>query len=88
MKGLRLRYKIPLIILIVAVVLAILWFTFLIRSVTVEGNTFFSEEEVANEYQGSFWQKNVLTNFVMDKLGFTEDPPYVRESELSYPSFG
>ena len=88
MKGLRLSIKIPLIILIVAAVLAILWFTFLIRDISVEGNTFFPEEEVAKEYQTSFWQKNMLTNMIMDKLGFTEDPPYVRESELSYPSFG
>ena len=82
MKGLRLSIKIPLIILIVAAVLAILWFTFLIRDISVEGNTFFPEEEVAKEYQTSFWQKNMLTNMIMDKLGFTEDPPYVRESEL------
>ena len=88
MKGLKLRYKIPLIIFIVAVLLAILWFVFLIREVTVEGNTFFPEEEVVKEYQDSFWQRNMLTNMIMDKLGFTDDPPYVRESELSYPSFG
>ena len=88
MRGLKLRYKIPIIIAIVAVVIVALWFILKIRSVTVEGNTFFSEEEVAKTYQTSFWQKNVLTNLIYDGLGFTADPPYVRESELSYPSFG
>ncbi|MBO4396459.1 MAG: hypothetical protein J5819_08960 [Eubacterium sp.] len=88
MRGLKLRYKLPLIILIIVAVFAILWFVFLIRKVSVEGNTFFPENTVAETYQQHFWQKNVLTNLIMDALGFTEDPPYVRESELTYPSFG
>ena len=70
------------------VVLVALWFLFKIRTVSVEGNTFFSEQEVAKTYQTSFWQKNVLTNLIYDAFGFTKDPPYVREAELSYPSFG
>ena len=88
MHGLKMRFKLPLILLIIAVVLAILWFVFLIREVSVEGNTFFSAEQVAESYQEHFWQKNVLTNLIMDGLGFTENPPYVREAELTYPSFG
>ena len=88
MRGLKLRYKLPIIIAIVVVVLLALWFIFKIRTVSVEGNTFFSEAEVAKTYQSSFWQKNVLTNLIYDGLGFTDDPPYVREAELSYPSFG
>ena len=88
MRALKWRYKLPIILAILAAVLAILWFVFLIRTVTVEGNTFFPEEAVAEEYQQHFWQKNVLTNFIMDHLGFTENPPYVREAELTYPSFG
>lgn len=88
MRGLKLRYKIPIYVAGVAVILTIIWFIFLIRTVTVEGNTFFSEAEVAEYYQTSFFQKNVLTNMIYDALGFTSDPAYVRESELSYPSFG
>ena len=88
MRGLKLRYKLPLIALIVIVVLLILWFVFLVRDVSVEGNTFFPEEKVAETYQSHFWQRNMLTGLIMDGLGFTDDPPYVRESELSYPSFG
>ncbi len=88
MRGLKLRYKIPIIVAIVAVLLISLWFLFKIRTVTVEGNTFFKEDEVAKTYQTSFFQKNVLTNLIYDALGFTKDPPYVREAELSYPSFG
>ncbi len=88
MKGLKMRYKLPLIIFIIVALLALLWFVFLIRDVSVEGNTFFSENKVAESYQQHFWQKNVLTNMLMDALGFTEDPLYVREAELTYPSFG
>jgi cell division protein FtsQ len=88
MRGLKLRFKLPLIIGIIAVILAILWFVFLVREVSVEGNTFYSESQVAESYQSHFWQKNMLTNIIMDAFGFTEDPPYVREAEISYPSFG
>ncbi|MBR1874182.1 MAG: hypothetical protein IJ807_04700 [Eubacterium sp.] len=88
MRDLKLRYKIPLILLIVAVICVLLWFIFLIRSVSVEGNTFYPADRVEEDYQKHFWQKNMLTNFIMDHLGFTDDEPYVRESELSYPSFG
>ena len=34
---------------ILSILLQILWFVFLIRTVTVEGNTFFPEEAVAEE---------------------------------------
>ncbi len=88
MRGLKLRYKIPIIIAIVVVLILIMWFLFRIRTITVEGNTFFNESQVAETYQTSFFQKNVLTNLIYDALGFTKDPPYVREAELSYPSFG
>lgn len=88
MRGLKLRFKLPLILLIIAVILLILWFVFLVREVTVEGNTFFSESQVAESYQTHFWQKNILTEMIMDGIGFKEDPPYVRESEITYPSFG
>lgn len=88
MRGLKMRYKLPLIIAIVVTVLLILWFVFLIRDVTVEGNTFFTQEEVAETYQAKFWQKNMLTNMIGELFGLVDDPPYVREAELSYPSFG
>jgi hypothetical protein len=73
MRGLKWRYKLPIITAIVVTVILLLWFIFLIRDVTVEGNTFFPAEKVAESYQEHFWQKNILTNLLMDALGFTED---------------
>lgn len=86
MRHLKWRYKLPILLSIVIVVLLALWFIFRIRTVTVEGNTFFSEQEVAKTYQSSFWEKNLLTFFIFDKLGINTDPPYVRESEVTFPS--
>ena len=74
MKGLRLRYKIPIICGIVLVIVLILWFTFLIDTVTIEGNTYFSTTEVEKTYSQKWWQKNMLTYFVFDKLGIKTDP--------------
>ena len=88
MKGLKLRYKIPIIVFFVAVILALLWFIFKIRTVTVEGNTYFSDKEVATIYQTKWWQKNTITWFVMDRVGFSTDPPYVRDTDISFPKFG
>ena len=87
LKGLRLRYKIPIICSIVLVIVLILWFTFLIDTVTIEGNTYFSTTEVEKSYTGKWWQKNMLTYFVFDKLGIKTDPEYVRESEITFPGF-
>ncbi len=68
-----------------AVILILLIFLFRVTEVTVEGNTFFSEEVVASEVCNTFLDKNTISAFVKNHLGFTADLPYVREYEISYP---
>ncbi|MCR4605014.1 MAG: hypothetical protein K5639_03350 [Eubacterium sp.] len=87
MKGLKLRYKIPIIVAIVVTIVLLLWFVFKIDTVTVEGNTFFSNNEVEQTYSSKWWQKNMLTYFIFNKLGADTDPEYVRESEVTFPEF-
>lgn len=61
-------------------------FFFRVKKVTVEGNTFFSETDMAEMFQSNILYKNVLTFWVMDKLSLTPEPEFVREYEISYPS--
>lgn len=63
----------------------LLVFLFRVTKVTVEGNTFFSEEVVASEVCSTFLDKNMITAFIKNHLGFTSKLPYVREYEITYP---
>lgn len=59
---------------------------FRVTTVSVEGNTFYSEKQMAERFQTNFLEKNLLTFWLMDKLSLTPNLPYVREYEVSYPS--
>lgn len=65
--------------------LALLILLFRVTSVTVEGNTFYPEDVVAADVCGSFFDKNTISSFVKNRLGFMKVPPYVRECEITYP---
>nr|MBP3598164.1 hypothetical protein [Eubacterium sp.] len=69
----------------IVVILILLIFLFRVTKVTVEGNTFFSEEVVASEVCNTFWDKNTISAFVKNHLGFSAELPYVREYEITYP---
>lgn len=69
----------------VACVILFLALLFRVTKITVEGNTFFSEEVVASEVCSTFLDKNTITAYIKNHLGFTADLPYVREYEISYP---
>ncbi len=69
----------------VVCVLVLLSFLFRVTRVSVEGNTFFSEEAVASEVCSTFLDRNTITAFVKNHLGFSVKLPYVREYEISYP---
>ncbi len=66
-------------------VLGLLILIFRVTEITVEGNTFYSQDVVANEVCNSFLDKNTITSFVRHRLGFGTKLPYVRECEVSYP---
>ncbi len=69
----------------VIVVLAALLIIFRVTSVTVEGNTLFSQEVVESEVCNTFLDRNVIGSFLKNHLGFRVDLPYVREYEITYP---
>lgn len=61
-------------------------FFFQVRKVTIEGNTYYSQEDMAVMFQKNILEKNLLGFWLMDKLSLTPDLPFVREYEVSYPS--
>ena len=83
MKQIPRKIAIPILAVFVVVLLLLL---FRVRKITVEGNTFFSEEIVASEVCGTFLHKNTISAYIKNHLGFTAKLPYVREYEISYPS--
>lgn len=66
-------------------IMILLIFLFRVTEITVEGNTFFSEEVVAQEVCSTFLDKNTISAFIKNHLGFTKKVPYVREYEITYP---
>ena len=73
-------------VLALAAVVVFCLFFFHVRTVSVEGNTFYSEEKMAETFQDNVLYRNVLTFWLMNKLSLTPKLPYVREYEVSYPS--
>lgn len=66
-------------------VLALIILLFRVTTITVEGNTFFSDEVVASEVCSTVLDKNTISAFIKNHLGFTSQLPYVREYEITYP---
>lgn len=86
MDGIFKRYRKWWIMLAVVAVVAGCLFFFRVTEVTVEGNTYYSQSEIAKEFQDNVLERNVLSFFLMDKLSLTPELPYVREYEITYPS--
>ena len=71
-----------------AVVLLILFcvFFFRVKKVTVEGNTYYGANEMAEMFQTNFLEKNILSFWLLDKCSLTPELDFVREYEVTYPS--
>lgn len=80
------EYKKWWILLIIIVVILILAFVFRVKKITFEGNTFFTEEQMEEQFRNNILENNVISFFVLDTLGLTPNPEYVREYEVSYTS--
>lgn len=61
-------------------------FFFRVKKVSIEGNTYFNQQEMAAMFQSNFLEKNVISFWFMNKLSLTPDLEFVREYEVSYPS--
>lgn len=82
----RIRHKKLWILAGIVIVLLFCVFFFRVRKVTVEGNTYYSESDMITIFQEHFWEKNVLSFWVMDKCSLTPKLDFVREYEVSYPN--
>ncbi len=61
-------------------------FFFRVKKVSVEGNTYYSQQEMAEMFQSNFMEKNLLSFWLLDKLSLTPQFDFIREYEVSYPS--
>ena len=61
-------------------------FFFRVEKVSIEGNTYYSQEEMADMFQKNVLEKNLLGFWLLDRLSLTPNLPFVREYEVSYPS--
>lgn len=75
-------------LILAGVILIILFcaFLFRVKKVTVEGNTFYKETEMAEMFQSNILECNVLSFWLLDKLSLTPELAFVREYEVTYPS--
>lgn len=65
-------------------IIASLVYFFRITNITVEGNTFYSEEEVKNMICRNIADKNTISLFIEEKLGFKKEMPFVREYKVEF----
>ncbi len=80
------KRKVWFIVPAVIIIFVFCAFFFRIKKVTVEGNTFYSQTQMAEMFQSHFWERNILSFWLLDKLSLTPEPDFVREYEVSYPS--
>lgn len=64
----------------------ILHFLFRVKRVTIEGNTYYSQTDMAERFQSNILERNVLSFWLLDKCSLTPKLPFVREYEVSYPN--
>lgn len=71
-----------------AIVLLILFcvFYFRVKKVTIEGNTYYSANEMAEMFQTNILEKNILSFWLLDKCSLTPELDFIREYEVTYPS--
>lgn len=80
------RYKGWLVAGAIALLILFCTFFFRVKKISVEGNTYYSQEKMAEMFQKNFLEKNIITFWLMDKLSLTPELEFVREYEVSYPS--
>lgn len=59
---------------------------FRVKKVTVEGNTYYTQKQMAEMFQKNIFQKNVVTFWLMDKCSLSPKLDFVREYDVTYPS--
>ena len=82
------RIKHKKLIIIGGVILLLLFCAlfFRVKKVTVEGNTYYTQEKMVEMFQTNIFQKNVLSFWLMDKCSLLPQLEFVREYDITYPS--
>ncbi len=61
-------------------------FFFRVKTVSIEGNTYYTKDEMVGMFQTNIFEKNILSFWVMDHISLTPDLAFVREYEVTYPN--
>lgn len=77
-----------MILLIIIVLLVGAGVLFRVTQVTVEGNTFYTNEEVEQMFCQDLLDKNTITFFLRDYFGLKKEIPYVREYKAEFKGLG
>lgn len=77
------KWMIPLAVIAVTVFCI---FFFRVKKVSIEGNTYYSQQQMAEMFQTNIFEKNILSFWLLDKLSLTPSLDFVREYEVSYPN--
>jgi hypothetical protein len=80
------KYRKWMIPLAVIAVIAFCIFFFRVKKVSIEGNTYYSQRQMAEMFQTNIFEKNILTFWLLDKLSLTPRLDFVREYEVTYPN--
>jgi cell division protein FtsQ len=80
------KYRKWWIMLGVVLLIVFCLFFFRVSEVTVEGNSFYSESQMAEMFQDNVLERNVLSFWLLDKLSLTPELPFVTEYEITFPS--
>lgn len=82
----RIKHKGLLIAGVVVLLILFAAFFFRVKKVSIEGNTYYGKDAMAQMFQENILEKNILTFWFLDKCSLTPELPFVREYEVTYPS--
>lgn len=82
----KLKYRVLWISAGILVILLFCAFFFRVKRVSIEGNTYYSQSDMAAMFQENILQKNILTFWLLDKCSLAPKFDFVREYEVSYPN--
>ncbi len=84
-KNIRYRWRILIIVFIALLGTGVL---FQVKEITIEGNTFHTEDEIEKMFFSNVLDKNSLTFFLRESLGIKKELPFVREYDTEFTGVG
>lgn len=82
----RLKHKaiVPILLLVIVILVALIAIgsRFQIKTVTVEGNSYYTDEEIQNLLFSDFWEKNTLYSWFKCRMGQQKTIPFIERYQM------